>query len=275
MNIARILLLVPALVAMSVSAAACGGTAPIIEGEPKLDSGTGGGDGGNADGGNADGGPTCSRISMNVDGYCSLDRAAPNKPFSLQVRASCAGATPRAERCDVEVNGNTITLRMSAQRCSNDGPEPAVCREAVVDCAVPALPAGTYTVTIAPPGQARPGPPGGGDIGPGPANGTLTVTPSGTQTKCILPPLGTPDPKMVPTDYASSCIIDSDCTGVDTNVCSPCCVNGAIATTELPKYFSDLADKKSSCVQGQQRPVCSCPPAKIFCNAAKKCEFAR
>jgi hypothetical protein len=264
MKFASILGSLPVTLVAVLGLAACGGT--TIEPAPKADGG------GLPDvGSNVDATPACSDQNERATGFCSLTRGKPQTPLTITVRQDCAGARAVNERCVVTVVGKTINIKMLRTTCSNDGPEPAVCRVADVKCALPPLAVDTYSVVVDQTTTA------GDAFTPGTAapQGDLVVVGDGTQTSCTLPPLGTPPPSISTAGYDNSCQVDADCTLVDTSVCNPCCPTQAVAKSSAKQFNIDVADKATACTRGQVGPVCICAPAQVSCGADKKCTVVR
>lgn len=101
--------------------------------------------------------PVCqaSPTPLGAAAFCAPQRIAANQPLRLQLREQCGGCTSYADRCEVQVKGQDVTLRLLGQTCTlaPDTACPALCRVATFDCAVPALAPGTYRVVADAPGS--------------------------------------------------------------------------------------------------------------------------
>jgi hypothetical protein len=266
MSLRRWLCLVPVTAALATAAFGCGGTSTDVA---KADGG-----------GGADSGETCVESNAAAREFCSLSRAKPQAPLTLTVRQDCAGPAAKSQRCVVNVAGNVITMRMLQTLCPSAGAAPAICRVAEVDCALPPLAAGAYTVAVEPLGGASSdaAPPQPGEVNPAPMltpTGTLVVVEGGEQTACKLAPPGSQPPSVKTSDYPGTCKVDADCTLVDTAVCNPCCANAALAKIDIDAFQRDIASKAATCARGAPQPVCSCVASRATCGADNKCALTR
>jgi len=87
-------------------------------------------------------------IGQPVDRTCIPRMAMADRPLVLEIEERCGACGTTAERCTVTLEGRTITLSLDGKAC-----EPAAgtaCREICgrnrVQCKIPALPEGRYTV---------------------------------------------------------------------------------------------------------------------------------
>lgn len=120
--------------------------------------------------------PACQSSSepLIASGFCAPPSIAANQPLRLQIQEQCGGCQKRADRCEVQVQGQEITLRLLGQTCTlppNTGC-PAICSVNIFDCTVPALAPGTYRVS-AQAGVATPV--------------MMTASPALSATSCSLP----------------------------------------------------------------------------------------
>ena len=102
-------------------------------------------------GGTADPTPMCSASTtpQAADKFCAPPNIAAGQPLRLQIREQCGDCTHHATRCEVVVTGQDIKLNLLGDVCVLP-PETActaLCAINTLDCAVPALTAGTYRVS--------------------------------------------------------------------------------------------------------------------------------
>lgn len=94
--------------------------------------------------------PQCGTKDLGFDGVCVGDGGlAANTPLTIQVREGCGslcGMNP-SFACTASVDAGTIFLAATVTECTDPMAIcPAACRVAKVDCQLPALSPGTYTV---------------------------------------------------------------------------------------------------------------------------------
>jgi hypothetical protein len=244
-----------------------GEVAPILD-EAGTDSGTSGAlpdaavDSGGSTDAAGDAMTVCTKIAGQPSEYCTLSRGKPGA-LTLQVREACGDGSKTT--CKVLVAGMAITLSLEVEQCVTSGTAfkaaPAQCSLRAVDCAIPALGAGSYAVTVK--GNALQ------DLAPG----QLVVAADGTQTACALQAPGVVPPPVTLDAYSRACTVDTDCEAVTAgNPCEACsCSTDAIAKADLPKYQSDYADAKAKCALGPPRPDCAaCLNRAVQC-ASQKC----
>lgn len=244
--------------AAAVLVAACSGGGATVGGvQPD------GGAGDAGDGGTADGGGCRTGVETPAS-FCSLRKAKAGAPLTLEVREQC-GSLASTTTCRVEVAGTRIDLTLDSSRC-DFGPGPAVCRAGVFPCAIPALPAGVYTVNL----KGPPAPPGSG-VPERIIQDQLVVTPDGSQTACDLPDQPTP-PTIQPSEFDRACQVDEDCALVIAgDVCTGCCPGAAIAKTALASYEKTFDERFATCDLTGRRAACACAQVRAFCTAQQLC----
>jgi hypothetical protein len=94
---------------------------------------------------------TASTTPQAATDFCAPASIASGQVLRLQLREQCGGCTQRATRCAVVVQGQEIKLQLLGETCTLPPGTacPAICSVNSVDCAVPALAAGTYRVSSA------------------------------------------------------------------------------------------------------------------------------
>ncbi|MFT3711579.1 MAG: hypothetical protein QM817_28415 [Archangium sp.] len=95
--------------------------------------------------------PQCSTRALDVSEVCADGGVlAANTALTVQVRESCGSACGKNTMfaCNGVLSGSVITLAPTISECVDPMTAcPAVCRISAVDCAIPALAAGTYTLS--------------------------------------------------------------------------------------------------------------------------------
>lgn len=241
--------------------AACGGSIDPSSGASSSgasgSSGSSGTSGGSS--GASSGGSSCSTITVNGSRACVPGTAPANTGIAVEVDATegCLSCYTTLEACKVTVDGTKITLSMSAKQCTGTDPCPPVCMIPEATCAIPPLPAGTYSVEVT--GEDRRGLP----------PRELVVAPDGKDTACTLPPPGgTPEP-LDSNKYSRTCTTSDDCVlAITGNVCQPCkCPDTAIAKSSASQYESDYRARVSQCLNPGGVACAACPPVKAECEA--------
>jgi hypothetical protein len=96
------------------------------------------------------GGVTCDTTSVRLDGVCSPAASlASGQALLVQVRESCGSACGKNSvfMCTGALDGGTLVLTALLNECRDfETTCPAVCRQATIDCIVPALNPGSYAV---------------------------------------------------------------------------------------------------------------------------------
>lgn len=96
------------------------------------------------------GGVTCDTSAVRLDGVCIPDASlASGQALLVQVRESCGSACGKNSvfMCTGALDGGTLVLTALLNECREfETACPAVCRQATIDCIVPALSPGTYAV---------------------------------------------------------------------------------------------------------------------------------
>jgi hypothetical protein len=118
--------------------------------------------------------PQCTTRALSIDEVCGLDGGtlAANTTLTVQVRESCGSACGMGTSfsCAGTLDGGVITFAPTISECSDPMTAcPAVCRQSAVDCSVPALAPGTYTLS-----------------GPGVAAKQLVVDATSSATRCAF-----------------------------------------------------------------------------------------
>lgn len=102
-------------------------------------------------GGSGSEAPVCQRSDdpQLAVAFCAPAAIAANQPLRLQIQEQCGGCERRADRCEVQVQGQEIQLRLRGQTCTlpPNTACPTLCSVNTFDCTVPALAAGTYRVS--------------------------------------------------------------------------------------------------------------------------------
>lgn len=87
-------------------------------------------------------------IGQPVDRTCIPRIAMADRPLVLEIEERCGACGTTAEQCSVTLEGRTITLSLDGKAC--EPPAGMACRETCgrnrVQCKIPALPEGRYTV---------------------------------------------------------------------------------------------------------------------------------
>ena len=236
---------------------ACGGSTSATG----TDGGTGTGEGGTS-GGTSGGGGSCTTATLPGDRACVPSTAQAGVPLTIAVDAKdgCLGCFTTFDPCAVDVAGTDITVSMKTKTCPPPGDQacPAICALPGTTCQLPALAAGTYTLTV---------------TGEGPRTGlvarTLVVTADAKATSCALPMPGTNPSPLDATGYSTSCSVDAECAlATFGDVCQPCkCVNGAIAKSASEAYAGDYRAQASQCHTDKSGIQCAaCAPVKAVCT---------
>lgn len=218
--------------------------------------GTSGGTGTGTSGG---GGTTCSPITVDGKRACVPPTARAGEAITVEIDdpSGCLNCTTSVKTCGVSVEGNTIKLAMTGERCTSAQPVgcPAVCGVPSTTCTIPALAAGTYTVSVV-----------GENSRPGYGVRELVVGSAGSQS-CTLPDPGQQPPPIG--GYKTTCSIDSDCIVAQTGeVCRPCsCPNTAISKTDAEKYTADRRAGTSVCIGDEGIACAACAPMRAKCDA--------
>jgi hypothetical protein len=222
---------------LALVATACGGltTSDAADGERDDGPGQGGGQGQ----GQGDGTPwngACHPYATSGVVACTPGFAAAGVPIDIQaLTKECSSA----DTCEVQVNGAQISLSLSDSGCpappgteQSSGPIEPMCKSSTVACRLPALAAGTYSLTIVGEPPLAPLPP------------RELVVKAGGETSCTLGAAPSPMPA-----YATTCTVDEDCAlAASGDACSPCtCADGAIAVSELPRYEAARRAATSQC----------------------------
>ena len=244
--------------ALAASMGACsGGIVPVGDGGTGGDSSVDGGDGG-------DGGSGCSIKSLALTRACVPGTAPANTPLTIEVDAEgCLGCTDTLQPCKVTVSGSQINVVLDAQSCPAEGIAcPAICMLPHATCAIPALPAGSYTIELATGVRSSEDP-----------IRRLVVTATGGASSCTIPP-GTGSKPISAGEFPQGCSIDDDCAPVvEGNLCQPCaCPTGAIAKTAKDAYDAEVRSRQSLCTTRGGTPSCApCASRKATCSPAGKC----
>jgi hypothetical protein len=248
-----------ALGSLVVLLLACGGGTSPLAGGGGVDGGGGGGGDGGGDGG---GGGSCTTATLPGDRACVPATAQVGAEITIGVDAKdgCLGCFTTFDPCKVVVSGNDITVSMTTRTCPPPGDQacPAICALPGTTCKLPALAAGTYTVSVTGEGARSGLPPR-----------QLVVTADAKDTSCKLPQPGMEPTPLVDTGYSKSCSVDTDCQVVTVgNVCQPCkCPNGAIAKSSGDAYAGDYRAAASQCHTDTMGIQCAaCAPSKATCT---------
>ena len=249
------------IVALGLSAA-CGGSVSQPPNQDQVDAG----DAGDlTDAGDAGG---CWRVDVDANMACVPGVAAANQSLSigLGIIAEC----PRhVDQCTVSIEGQKISLRMAGMDCPPPRSCPPPMGPSTVQCTIPPLAPGTYTVGAV-----------GERARPTFGERQLVVSASGTETACYLS--GTaPIPGLDASKYSSSCASDADCVAVRMEkLCykepafggllavEPCvCPERAIASSALEAYEADNRVFVSQCATPSVPVECApCADVKPTCK---------
>lgn len=257
---------------------ACGGSVtPVPRGDDTHSGGDNEGPGGDdRDDGNQGGGggdTACSTATFPATRACVPGTAKAGVPITVTVDKvdGCLGCWTTFDACVGSLvdtggaGGPTIVLSPSTTTCPPSGDQacPAVCGLPRVTCTIPALPAGTYAVTIQ---GEKP------SIGRAPR--TLVVSADATETSCSLSEGGVSPPPLDLSKYDDDCKVDDDCTRVSSNLCMPCfCPDDAVAVSAKAQYEADARALTAQCLPGSGDVACAaCYDRKAICNAGR-CEL--
>jgi len=95
-------------------------------------------------------GPVCDTRTVRLDGACVPSASSPlaaGQALLVQVREGCGSACGKNSvfMCTGALDGGTLVLTALLNECRDSETTcPAVCRQATIDCIVPALNPGTY-----------------------------------------------------------------------------------------------------------------------------------
>jgi hypothetical protein len=220
--------------------------------------------------GGGDGSATESCVTSLVpcEKACVPGTARANTPLDVQIAGSSSscisGCFASLESCEVSVAGTSILLSLSERSCSPQASDQRICAlECILPsarCRIPALAAGTYTVTVA--GEAR-------ISGLAPRTLVVADTPLATSS-CSLGLL--PPPPLDDTKYPTACASDADCALATVgDLCKICaCPNAAIAKSALETYQSDARARRSQCATRdiEAFPCAGCRRATPTCERA-------
>jgi hypothetical protein len=96
-------------------------------------------------------GTQCTTTALAVSEVCADGGAlAANTSLTVQVRERCGSGCGKNTMfsCTGVVDGGVITLAPTISECVDPNTAcPAICRISAVDCSIPALAAGTYTLS--------------------------------------------------------------------------------------------------------------------------------
>lgn len=232
---------------MLLALAACGGKLAI----PSDDGGSG----------VPDGTGTCNAgVALPATRACVPGVARSDTPLSIDIDTTvgCLPCGATLDPCSVSVDGNTITVGMSAQVCQTDPRRcPRICLIPATTCALPALPAGSYEVKVV----------GEGDNG---LPRQLVVSDEATETRCELVQ---PPPSVGPFDlsrYDDTCTTVDDCTVVPSLLCRPCaCEDTGIARRAVDAYTTDFRAATSQCPPQPAGACAPCSPRIAACRAGR------
>ena len=102
-------------------------------------------------------GITCDTVTDDLGDLCLPSTLAPGISSVVQVRELCGGGCTGAPSCSAFFRGGQVTLDVSHDVCSDSTAAGCLalgCQQRIVNCVLPALSSGDYTLAV-PGGPAR------------------------------------------------------------------------------------------------------------------------